>query len=65
MPQSDKEIWTAANQVIQQYEDAEFHASMRADELLEQGDVDGHLVWMRILKAIRSLTEIEPGERVH
>lgn len=63
---TEKEIWTAANQIIQQYGDAaDVHASMRANNLLEEGDTDGHLVWLRILKAIRSLADVEPGERVH
>jgi hypothetical protein len=40
---------------------------MRHDELLKIGDVDGCVVWKRILKAIDELQSVEPpeGARVH
>ena len=40
---------------------------MRADELLEAGDMDGQAVWKQILAAIEELlSEEQPvGERVH
>jgi|HubBroStandDraft_4_1064222.scaffolds.fasta_scaffold2567111_1 hypothetical protein len=46
---SDLDIWRAANLVIRQHgADAEIVAAQRADELLEQGDRDGQLLWLRI-----------------
>ena len=33
---------------------------MRADELLEAGDLDGAAVWLRVLKAIELLLEQSP-----
>ena len=33
-------------------EDAPIHAAMKADELLEAGDLDGYAVWKRILRAV-------------
>ncbi len=41
-------------------EDAPIHAAMRADELLEAGDLDGYAVWKRILKAVGELRRVEP-----
>jgi hypothetical protein len=31
-------------------------AAQRADELLEQGDIDGYAIWLRIGTAIETLT---------
>ncbi len=47
--------------------DAATQASMRADALLEAGDVDGQVIWRRILRAIKELQteELVPGARVH
>ena len=50
---SDLDIYRAANELINQHgEDAPIHAAMRADELMEAGDMDGKAVWLRIVKAI-------------
>ncbi len=38
---------------------------MRADELLEKGDLDGYAVWKRILRAVGELQGVVPGVRVH
>ncbi len=40
---------------------------MRADALLEAGDLDGLAVWKRILRAVGALQETEPadGEEMH
>jgi hypothetical protein len=40
---------------------------MRADAMLEKGDLDGYAVWKRILRAVGELPGVEPGAgmRVH
>ncbi len=40
---------------------------MRADALLEAGDLDGYAVWKRVLRAVGELQGVapEPGARVH
>ncbi len=47
--------------------DAPIHAAMRADAMLEAGDLAGYAVWKRILRAVEELQETEPksGEAVH
>ncbi len=47
--------------------DAPIHAAMRADEMLEKGDLDGYAVWKRILRAVDELQGTVPksGEVVH
>ena len=50
---SDLDIYRTANVLIKQHgEDAPIHAAMRADELLEAGDLEGWAVWKRILRAV-------------
>ena len=40
---------------------------MRADAVLEAGDLDGYAVWKRVLKTVEELLRSEPteGERVN
>jgi len=52
---SDINIHRTANELIKQHgEDAPIHAAMRADELLDAGDMDGQGVWKRILAAVEA-----------
>jgi hypothetical protein len=45
----DRDIWRAANLLIREHAaEAEMVAARRADEMLERGDRDGQLVWLRI-----------------
>ncbi len=57
---SDLDIYRSANELIKQHgEDAPIHAAMRADELMETGDMEGRAVWLRIVKAIEELLSKE------
>ena len=58
----DIDIWRAANLLIKQHgEDAEIVAAQRADQMLERGDRDGRLVWLRIGWAIVELQAAPSG----
>ncbi len=48
-------------------QDAPIHAAMRADAMLDKGDLDGYAVWKRILRAVEELQGAvpKPGEAVH
>ena len=48
-------------------EDAAIEAAMRADAMLEKGDLEGYGVWKRVLKAVEEFLRSEPveGERVN
>ena len=60
---SDLDIFRSANELIEQHgEDAPIHAAMRADELMEAGDMEGEAVWLRIVKAIEELLSRERPE---
>ncbi len=62
------DIDRSANVIVKQHgEDAPIEAAMRADAMLEAGDLEGHEVWRRILRAIEELqgTMPQPGTRVH
>ena len=64
----DLDIYRGANVIIKQYgQDAPIHAAMRADAMLEKGDLGGYAVWKRILRAVEELqgTVPAPGTRVH
>ena len=65
---SDLDIYRSANELIKQHgEDAPILGAMRADELMETGDMEGRAVWLRIVKAIEELQSQErpEGEKVH
>ena len=36
-------------------EDAPIEAAMRADAMLESGDLDGYAVWRRVLRAVEEM----------
>ncbi len=57
---SDTDIYRTANVLIREHGDkAAIHAAMRADEMLETGDLDGAATWRRVIKAIEELTSAE------
>jgi len=57
----DLDIYRSANELIKQHGDeALVHATMRADELAADGDLEGRAVWKRIVKAVE---ELEANER--
>ena len=59
------DIYRTANELIKQHgDDAPIHAAMRADKLLDAGDMDGQAVWKRILAAVEELLSEERPEGV-
>ncbi len=49
---SDLDIYRVANLLVKRHgPDAPIHAAMRADAMLDKGDLDGCAVWKRIIKA--------------
>ena len=53
---STGDIWRTASALVTEHgSEASFAASLRAAALLAQYDVDGHLVWKRITKAVKEL----------
>ncbi len=64
----DLDIYRTANVLVKQHgEDAPIQAAMRADELLEAGDLDGLAVWRQIVAAVNEIQREETlaGERQH
>lgn len=58
---SDLDIWRAANILMKQHgPDAAIVAAQRADELLAAGDVEGQVVWKRIVRAINEWERTGP-----
>ncbi len=57
---SDLDIYRSAQVLLKRHgPDAPIQAAMRADELLEAGDLDGYAVWRRIVKAVEELISKE------
>ena len=49
----ERDVWRTAKLLIEQHGDeAPFEAAMRADEMLDAGDLDGQAVWKVILKVL-------------
>ncbi len=60
------DIYRAAAALMRERgEDATIEAAMHADALLDQGDMEGRAIWLRIIAAIRELEATEPEGVVH
>ena len=54
--------WNHAAFQIKLYgDDAPIHAAMRADAMLEKGDLNGYAVWRRILRAVEEMGNTTPS----
>jgi hypothetical protein len=65
---SNVDVWRTASALITEHgKDAGFVAALQADAQLAQYDVDGHLMWKRVRKAVREILRDRPtdGERIH
>ncbi len=62
---ADIDIFRSAKLLIDKHgQDALLEAALKADELLDAGDIDGQAVWMRIRKAVLELLKPSDGETV-
>ena len=62
----DLDFSRTANLLIRERgETAAIEAAQRADAMLDNGDLDGKAVWLRVFKAVRELQEREPVRTVH
>ena len=60
------DVYRAATVLMRERgEDAVIEAAMRADALLDQGDMEGRAVWLRVMAAIKELEATEPEGVVH
>ncbi len=63
MTASDLDIYRSAKLLVKQHgKEAPIHAALKADAMLENGDLDGRAVWLRIVKAVEVLLETQPGD---
>jgi hypothetical protein len=62
MRPSRTDVWRAASALVVEHgSEARFVARLRADTLLAQYDVEGHLLWKRIASAVRELQREKPS----
>ena len=60
------DIYRSAKLLVEKHgDDAPIHAAMRADEMLDTGNMDGKLVWLRIKAATEELLCGTPKGPVH
>jgi hypothetical protein len=61
---SDLDIWRAAHRLIQRHGEwaAELEASRLADLMLDRGDRDGELTWLRIKRLIAAVRSKRSGQ---
>ncbi|MGE0252957.1 MAG: hypothetical protein AB7N54_00050 [Alphaproteobacteria bacterium] len=60
------DIWRAAKLLVDRHgSEAAMHAAMRADELLNEGDVHGQRIWLRIVKTIDELQRTRGDDPLH
>ncbi len=64
----DLDIYRSAQVLVKRHgQNAPIEAAMRADAMLEIGDLGGYAAWRQILRAVGELqgTAPKPGEAVH
>ena len=61
---TDLDIYRTVNLLINQHGDeAPIHAAMKADAMLNKGDMEGRSVWLRIVKAVEEcLSKDRPAD---
>ncbi len=62
----DLDLYRSAKLLIDRHGDeAAIHAAMRADELLDRGDLDGAALWRRIVRAVEELLRDRGDDPLH
>jgi len=64
----ESDIWRRAEQMRKLYgADAAIHAAVRADKLMDQGDIEGFVMWKRVVAALNELDRVtaRDGEGRH
>ncbi len=59
---SNLDIYRSANLLVKRHgPDALTHVAMRADAMLDKGDMDGYAVWKQILRTVEELQGARPS----
>ncbi len=60
---SDLDVYRSAQLLVERHGDgAPIEAAMKADAMLEKGDIDGQAAWLRILRAVKELLLAQPDK---
>lgn len=63
---SDKDVYRTATVMIDLHgDDAEIEAAKKADQFLDEGDVEGSLTWARIALYVAEITDTRVPSVVH
>jgi hypothetical protein len=56
------DIWRTATSILREHGDgARANAAQRADALYDKGDLDGFMVWRKVIRAIEQLERQRPS----
>ena len=57
------DIYRSAKLLVKQHgTEAPIHAAMKADAMIDKGDLDGQRAWLYILAAVNELLDTQPGD---
>ncbi len=63
---TDLDIYRTAKLLVDKHGDeAPIHAAMQADAMLHKGDMDGRAVWLRVVRAVKELLDMEAANRTN
>jgi hypothetical protein len=68
IPVSHVNVWQAAAQMVKLFDiDASMEAALRSDAALDEGDLENHKLWLKVMHAIDELqwTKRVDGERLN
>ena len=61
---SDLDVYRTAKLFVDKYgAEAPIHAAMKADAMLDKGDMDGRAVWLRVVRAVEELLDTRPKDQ--
>jgi hypothetical protein len=63
----ESDVYLTARALVKEFGpvQAPLEAARRADALIERGDVDGHRIWIDVLRAVRELISADCGSGEH
>ncbi len=65
---SDLDVYRTAKLLVDKHgAEAPIHAAMKADAMLDKGDMDGAATWRRVIKAVEEMlaTKRRGGDALH
>ncbi len=56
IPVSEINVWQAATEMVKLFDiDASTEAALRSDAALDEGDIENHRLWLKVMHAVNEL----------